>query len=200
MAFSQLIVNADDFGYSEAVNRAIVNAFQFALLTSTSIMANMPGFDQAVELVHQHSPLQHKIGVHLNLTEETPLSPEILSCSRLCGKEGRFSYDRYRDGALFRLSRRERGAVHAELRMQLERVLTAGIRPLHLDSHHHVHTEWAIAPLVGELARTYGIRRIRLARNIGPASGRARQAYKKLFNYWFLRRRHGLYYLSYEGI
>ena len=42
-----LIVNADDFGMSAAVNKAILKAFQEKLISSTSIMANMPGFDEA---------------------------------------------------------------------------------------------------------------------------------------------------------
>jgi predicted glycoside hydrolase/deacetylase ChbG (UPF0249 family) len=93
---------------------------------------------------------------------------------------------------LFRLSRQERVAIYEELRMQLERVLATGIQPSHLDSHHHSHTEWAIAPLVCRLARNYGIRRIRLSRNMGPVQSRAKRWYKKLFNYRFLGRRSGL--------
>ncbi len=190
MVFSRLIVNADDFGYSEAVNRAIVSGFESALLTSTSIMANMPGFDHAVGLIHRHPVLQQKVGIHLNLTEGFPLSQALAVCPTFCGEDGRFTYDR--DRSLFRLGRKEREAVDSELRMQLERVLAAGIRPSHLDSHHHVHTEWAIAPLVCRLARSYGIRRIRLTRNMGLAPSRAKRWYKKLFNYRFLGRHSGL--------
>lgn len=190
MVFSRLIVNADDFGYSEAVNRAIMSGFESGLLTSTSIMANMPGFDHAVGLIQLHPVLQEKVGIHLNLTEGFPLSQALMACPTLCGENGRFAYDR--DRSLFRLGRKEREAVYEELQMQLERVLAAGIRPSHLDSHHHVHTEWAIAPLVCRLARSYGIRRIRLTRNMGLMPSRARRWYKRLFNYWFLGRHRGL--------
>lgn len=177
MDVSRLIVNADDFGYSVAVNRAILRAFDSSLLTSASIMANMPGFDDAVGLIRQHPDLQYKIGVHLNLTEGVSLSrPGDL-----------LMHDHTRP--LFRLRRREREAVYAELRMQLERVLAAGIRPSHLDSHHHVHTEWAIAPHVCRLAREYDIHRIRLTRNMGPVSGSARRWYKTFFNHWLSRHR-----------
>ncbi len=190
MRFSRLIVNADDFGYSEAVNKAIVTGFESALLTSTSLMANMAGFDDAVGIVGRGNVPAQKVGVHLNLTEGFALSGALAACRRFCGPDGRFIYRR--DRSLFRLSRKERVAVYAELRMQLERVLAAGIRPTHLDSHHHVHTEWAIAPLVCQLARTYGIRRVRLTRNIGPVGNRAKHWYKTFFNYWFLGRRSGL--------
>jgi chitin disaccharide deacetylase len=127
MVFSRLIVNADDFGYSEAVNGAIMSAFESSLLTSTSIMANMPGFDHAVGLIHWHSFLQQKVGLHLNLTEGFPLSRALMACPTFCGEGGRLIYDR--DRSLFRLSGQEREAIYEELRMQLERVLAAGIRP-----------------------------------------------------------------------
>jgi predicted glycoside hydrolase/deacetylase ChbG (UPF0249 family) len=190
MRFSRLIVNADDFGYSEAVNGAILNSFESFLLTSTSIVANMPGFDHAVGLIRRHAFLERKVGLHLNLTEGFPLSRSLMACPLFCGGDGRLIY--HRDRSLFRLSRKELAAVYDELRMQLERVLAAGIRPSHLDSHHHVHTEWAIAPLVCRLARSYGIRRIRLTRNMGPVPSRAKRWYKKFFNYWFLGRHSGL--------
>ena len=67
----KLIMNADDFGLSEAVNYGILKGFQDGILTSTTIMANMPGFDHAVEMAKQH-PEMH-IGVHLNLTCYKPL-------------------------------------------------------------------------------------------------------------------------------
>jgi predicted glycoside hydrolase/deacetylase ChbG (UPF0249 family) len=190
MRFSRLIVNADDFGYSEAVNRAILSGFETSLLTSTSIMANMPGFEDAVGLVGRYDLLAQKVGLHLNLTEGFPLSRDLCACPAFCGEDGRLIHRH--DRHLFRLGRVERAAVYEELRMQLERVLAAGIRPTHLDSHHHVHTEWAIAPLVCRLARSHGIRRIRLTRNMGPVLGRAKRWYKTLFNYWFLGRRSGL--------
>lgn len=187
MRFSRLIVNADDFGYSEAVNGAIINAFESSLLTSTSLMVNMPGFDHAVGLIRRHSLLQGKVGLHLNLTEGFPLSNAIKDCSAFCGEDGRLTYRRH-ERSLFYLGRKERVAVYNEFRMQLERLLATGIRPMHLDSHHHLHTEWAIAPLVCRLARNYGIRRIRLTRNMGLVPSRAKRWYKKLFNYWFLER------------
>ena len=190
MRFSRLIVNADDFGYSEAVNEAIMYGFESSLLTSTSIMANMPGFDHAVGLIRRNDLAGQKIGLHLNLTEGFPLSRTLMACPAFCAGDGRLIY--HRDRSLFRLSRQERAAIYDELRMQMERVLAAGIRPSHLDSHHHSHTEWAIAPLVCRLARSYGIRRIRLTRNMGLVPSRAKRWYKKLFNYWFLGPQSGL--------
>lgn len=58
----RMIVNADDFGFSEAVNHGILKAMQEGIVTSTSIMANMPGFAHAVQLYHEHPDMA--VGVH----------------------------------------------------------------------------------------------------------------------------------------
>ena len=65
----RMIVNADDFGFSEAVNHGILKAMQEGIVTS--IMANMPGFAHAVQLYHEHPDMA--VGVHLNLTCYRPL-------------------------------------------------------------------------------------------------------------------------------
>jgi hypothetical protein len=154
MRYNKVIINADDFGYSHSVNRAILQSFQCSLINSTSLMANMEGFADTVGLAHTQPGLEGKIGIHLTLTEGIPLSEEIRSCPRFCDAEGRFCYRRERP--LFLLTRREKKAVHRELRMQLDRVFEAGIR------------------------------RIRLTRNMGRPGGYAKQFYKTLPYFYFL--------------
>src|SRR5579872_7366370 len=180
MALSTLIINADDFGMSSTVNRAILSSMEAGLVTSTSIMANMPGFEDAVDIVYAYPCMRGRVGLHLNLTQGKPLSDLILDHRRFCGPDGSFAYDRRR--SLFWIDRNEREAIAQEFRMQLEKVLAAGIRPIHLDSHHHIHTQWALAPLVARLASEYGIPRIRLARNMGPQPNYLKRLYKLLLN------------------
>lgn len=187
MALSRLLVNADDFGISNRVNRAILESIESGLVTSASMMANMPGFEDAVSLLRTHPILSGRMGVHLNLTEGHPLSRPILDCPFFCNDNGRFVYNRQR--SLFSLSRQEKNAVYEEMKIQLERVLDIGIQPTHLDSHHHVHTEWAIAPLVCRLGQEYRIGRVRLTRNMGPVPSMSKQLYKLVFNRWRLRGR-----------
>ena len=100
---------------------------------------------------------------------------------------------------MFNLRRKEKRAVYEEMRTQLEKVLAAGIKPTHLDSHHHVHTEWAIAPLACRLGREYGIRRIRLTRNIGQPPALVKRIYKLLFNKWRLGSRRDFRNTDYFG-
>ena len=184
MALSTLIINADDFGMSSTVNRAIVSSMEAGLVTSTSIMANMPGFEDAIELLRQHPSVRGRVGIHLNLTEGHPLSRPILDSPLFCDEAGTFLY--HRERPLFHLGRKDQEAVYEELKAQLEKVLAAGIQPIHLDSHHHIHTEWAVAPLMRRLARAYGIPRIRLTRNMGRQPAYPKRVYKAIFNRWRL--------------
>lgn len=183
MVLSTLIVNADDFGMSSIVNRAILTSMEEGLVTSTSMMANMPGFDHAVGLARVHAKLAGRIGVHLNLTQGRPLSKAILDCPQFCDASGEFVYQRT---PLFFLSKRVREAVYLEFKAQVERLRDAGIEPIHIDSHHHIHNEWALAPLACRLANEYGIRRIRLARNIGVQPNKLKRLYKTVLNRWRL--------------
>lgn len=61
-----IIVNADDFGLKSSVNKAIVESFNKEIISSTTIMANMPGFEEAVELAFKHE-FNDRLGIHLNL-------------------------------------------------------------------------------------------------------------------------------------
>lgn len=192
-----IIINADDFGYSYSVNRAILQSFQRSLCNSVSLLPNLDGFEDAIGLIKAHPILRRRVGIHINITEGFPLSDEIRHCSRFCDPEGRFSYCRERP--LFVLSRRERSAIYQEIKTQLDKVIAAGIEPTHLDSHYHVHTEWAISSIVNRLAQEYRIGRVRRARNMGRPSGYARQLYKTLLNRWYFRKDTGFGNTDYFG-
>src|SRR5690606_39821684 len=73
---ARVIINADDFGLSSEENHTIISAFEQNLISSATLMANMPGFVEACELTRQHR-LQGKIGLHFNLTYGRPLSQPI---------------------------------------------------------------------------------------------------------------------------
>jgi predicted glycoside hydrolase/deacetylase ChbG (UPF0249 family) len=170
-------VNADDFGMSAEINRAIVEAFHKGVISSATLITNMPGFEKACELAHRHR-LLGKIRLHLNLTSGYPLSAAIRRCPRLFDDTGMFRSRRTR----FRLSNEERAAVETEIAAQVRACLDRGLHPTHLDFHHHVHTEWAIGAAAITIARRYGIRAIRLSRNCGPRIDLVRRCYKLAYN------------------
>ncbi len=191
----RIIINADDFGYSSAINRAILTAFQEGLISSTTIMANMPGFEEACAMAKQHD-LNRKIGVHLNLTEGPPLTHGIRRCPRFCDADGRFRESGLKR-PIFRLSTAEKAAVEEELRSQIQHVIDGGIQPTHFDSHHHVHTEWPIGAIVIRLAKQFGVPAVRLSANFRRNASLLKRVYKAMYN----RRvaRHGLAKTRYFG-
>jgi predicted glycoside hydrolase/deacetylase ChbG (UPF0249 family) len=153
-----LIVNADDFGISEAVNRGIVEAHERGIVTSTSIMATGLKFEHAVELARLHPSLA--VGVHLVLTEHRPLIGPSAAAS-LVRSDGAFEPHLRQ-----LLARRLRGRVslaevRRELDEQIRRVRSAGIAINHLDGHQHVHVLPGVAEVVAELAAAHGVSAVR---------------------------------------
>ena len=157
-----IIINADDFGLSDSVNRAIAAAFSDRLISDTTMLANGKAFDGAITLANEEGFLD-KIGIHFNLTEGEPLTEEIKKCPSFC-ENGVFhgKIDRLKP-----LSRTEKSALYTELSAQVQKIRSAGLNIDHADSHHHIHTAVFIAPIVFRVCRENGITKIRLHRNIG---------------------------------
>lgn len=154
----KMIINADDFGLCAGVNRAVMQAHTQGVLTSATIMANMPGFDEAVEMAGKIGNLG--IGVHLNVVEGKPVSTNSL-ISRLVDDDGRFKYKPGKLAIKCMLGQDNLKAVEIELSAQIEKVINSGIKPTHLDSHKHFHCFWQIYKIVCRLAEKYGIGAIR---------------------------------------
>ena len=85
--------------------------------------------------------------------------PHIADCPRFCDAGGCWRPRR----RVLRVTRKESFALDAEIGAQLLACERQGITPTHLDSHHHMHTEWGIAPTVIRAAKRHGIGAIRLA-------------------------------------
>ena len=82
---SKVIFNADDFGYSKAINLGIIQAHKNGILSSATLMANMPGFEDAVKLAKENPELG--VGVHLTLTCGYPVLSDVPT---LCQENGKF--------------------------------------------------------------------------------------------------------------
>ena len=159
-----LIVNGDDFGISEGVNRGIVEAHRRGVLTSATIMANLPALEHAVRLWREHPTLG--VGIHLNLTRGAPILPPG-RVPTLVGPEGCL-LGLKRLLTRMSLGRIDARQVESELCAQVEKVMEAGIRPTHLDSHHHVHAHPFLHQIVVRVALRYGIRGVRCPAELGP--------------------------------
>lgn len=141
----QLVVNADDFGFTPDVNRGIVDAHQQGILTATTLMANGDAFEDALRLSRQTAALD--IGCHLVL---------IGGRSLLTGKP----YPLTVGQLLAALARREI-RPYDELRTQVRHIDAAGIRPTHLDTHKHTHLAPPVLDAVARLSEEFEIRWVR---------------------------------------
>ncbi|MCL0035143.1 ChbG/HpnK family deacetylase [Thermodesulfovibrionales bacterium] len=175
-----LIINADDFGESQEVNKAIIQSFESGLCSSATLMPNMPGFVDACELSRKYKLTNH-IGMHLVLKDGYPLTEKMRYFSKFCDQKGRLSLSRIKP--TFYLSPSEKEVLVEEIRAQIKRCRDHGIPITHIDSHYHIHTEWGIMALLISIAREQGIPYIRLTRNCGPNINLLKKIYKWSLNY-----------------
>lgn len=138
----RLIVNADDFGFTRDVNRGIVEAHTRGILTATTLMANGAAFDDAVALAREHPSLD--VGCHLVLIQ----GPSLARRSRPLPSTLPELLRALIDGSL---------QPYEELKPQVERILDAGIRPLHLDTHKHTHLWPPVLDAVARLSEEFRI-------------------------------------------
>lgn len=156
------IINGDDFGYNSSKNHAIVEAFQQEKINSTTLMANMSGFEEAVELAHSNK-LTDKIGAHLVLTEGSPITEKIKRLDFLFA--GPLSRSiKYKK--LFSLSRENKILIFNELAAQIENIKKNHIEITHLDTHHHTHSMWPILQILSSLLKEYKIPSMRIQFNL----------------------------------
>ena len=155
-----LIVNADDLGWTEGVNRGIVEAFGHGIVTSTSLLANGAAFDGGVEAARSAPGLG--VGVHLNLSDGPPVA-ERKTVTSLLNDIGEFA-----GGPESLLLRRARRGllleeVGREWDAQIRKIRDAGIEPTHLDGHKHVHMLPGFFEIALRLAKRHGIGAIRVS-------------------------------------
>ena len=141
----QLVVNADDFGFTPDVNEGIVEAHRRGILTAATLMANGAAFDDAVRLAQQTPRLD--IGCHLVL---------VGGRSLLTGKALPATVAQL----IYALASRQL-QVYEELRAQIQRIIDSGIRPSHLDTHKHTHLAPPVLEAVARLGDEFGIRWVR---------------------------------------
>lgn len=159
----KLIVNADDFGLSEGVNKGIILAHNQGIVTSTTAMVTMPWIDHAVFLLKDAPGL--KVGLHLNMTLGRPLT----ECPSLVKKNGSF----YKPKENPDVSMFAQEEIKKEFLAQYDLfLLKFQMKPTHLDTHLYSHQKYGVVgKIVSELSaslkipvrdrETEGFRRVR---------------------------------------
>jgi chitin disaccharide deacetylase len=141
---TKLVINADDFGYSKGVNLGIIEAYKHGVVSSATMMVNMPGAAHAAALALAHPGLG--VGIHLVLDCGYPVHSNVPS---LVDETGQF----YKMEEL--LEKADPRDIEKELHAQIEKFFSFGLTPTHLDGHHHVHGQEKIFPMVQLLAKEY---------------------------------------------
>ena len=154
----RVIINADDFGMTAGINRAVVEAHRDGVLTSTTLMSGMPAAEAAVEIAHETPSLG--VGVHLNLREGRCVSTDD-EVKRLLAANGEFNLSMPKIFALSMVKPAMRKAIELEFAAQIQWLIDRGLTPTHIDSHKHIHCFPAIYPIVAGLAERFGISAIR---------------------------------------
>jgi chitin disaccharide deacetylase len=155
----RLIINADDFGLTPGINRAIAELHQAGALTSTTLMATGPAFDDAVATARANPTLG--VGCHIVLTDGVPVSPPE-SIPTLVGPDRKT----FRPSLIDFVQSLLRGKISThdierEAAAQIQKLQHAGIQVTHLDTHKHTHLFPPVLHPLLRLAEQHSIRAIR---------------------------------------
>jgi len=156
----RLIVNADDFGFTSGVNRAIFEAHTRGVVTSSTLMANGPAFLEAAELA-KNSP-RLSVGCHVVLIDGDP----VRSSQRLGSLTTQSPVARFRDGLKAFAARAITGRIDAdeitaEATAQIRKIQSVGIAVSHFDTHKHTHLFPQILRPLLRAAADCGVRALR---------------------------------------
>ena len=153
----RLIVNADDFGLTSGVNRAIFEGNRSGIVTSATLMANARATDAAIDLAKVQPSL--KIGCHVVLIDGVPLSENLPSLTAENSQAFRSSLKQFAIAAV----RKQIAAdeVQREVEAQIRKIQSRGIMLTHLDSHKHTHMFPHILRPLLRAAKACGIRAVR---------------------------------------
>ena len=155
----RLLVTADDFGCSPAVNAAVGRASTGGILTGASLLVTGDAAGEAVSLSRACPALA--VGLHLALSDARPALPAG-TIPHLVGRDGWLEPDPVRAGLRWFASAAARRELEREIEAQFARFAATGLALSHVDGHHHLHLHPAAFPAVAELARQHGARGVRL--------------------------------------
>jgi hopanoid biosynthesis associated protein HpnK len=158
----KLIVNADDFGLTAGVNRAIVETYSGGVVSSATLMANGAAFEDAVTAARSAPNLS--VGCHVVLVDGTPVSPPDTVDTLLAirsAEPGKFYSSLSAFAARAMLGGFDRDQLVAEVTAQIRKIQSTGLRVTHLDTHKHAHIFPEILAALLRAARICGVRAIR---------------------------------------
>jgi hopanoid biosynthesis associated protein HpnK len=155
----KLIINADDFGSSREVNRAIIRAHQEGILTSCSLMVAGEAFEEAVDLARRNPGMG--VGLHLTTVRgKSVLPPDIIP--HLVNELGEFSLRPALSGCRYFFSPLARRELRMEIQAQFERFASTRLPFSHIDGHLHHHIHPVIFAETVRQASRFGVKAMRV--------------------------------------
>ena len=179
----KIIINCDDLGMNPTVNEAIFDLMREGRVTSATMMMNGEAVEGAAARIAEFP--RCSFGVHLNGTEFRPLTSDP-ALGPLLNSDGDFA------GNLRNVAYNAdlRDALFGEWSAQVERARELGVPVSHIDSHHHVHTHPAVFTVLKRVQRRFGIRKVRLSRNVLGLTERLSSRLRASKIVWNLALRH----------
>lgn len=158
-AMQQVILSADDFGLSEAVNEAVERAHRAGVLDAASLMVAGPAAADAVRRARALPSL--RVGLHLVVIEGPAVLPPA-AIPDLVDAAGQFPSDQLRLGLNYYFRPRVRRQLAAEIRAQFAAFAATGLRLGHADAHKHMHLHPIVGRLMIAIGREFGLPAIRI--------------------------------------
>lgn len=156
----KIIINADDLGVNKTVNDEIFELIALGRVSSATIIANGPAFDDAVQRALLFPNVS--FGVHLNVTEFRPLTRST-GLDVILDSEGNFFANKIRK--VF-INAKLREAIYKEWYAQIQKIRQSGLPISHIDSHHHVHTIPSLFSVLKKIQLSCNVYRVRATLNI----------------------------------
>jgi len=170
-----IIANADDLGFNDSVNQAILYCFKSGYINSTSLMTNTPHFGATVELI-KNNPEIGNIGLHVDLAQFRPVTDFR---ANFLDKDGNWDVWKTKK-LLVSLSSEDKKAFAKEINAQIERAIDQDIKLVHLDAHLHLHTSPGFFNFFLAAAIKYNLK-LRLAQTFNEGSY-LKYYYRKFIN------------------
>lgn len=142
----KLIINSDDFGFSKGINRGIITAFKEGLISTTTIMINMPDAGDAISLWNENQKLG--LGLHANITK----GKSCLGLKSLVDGNGEFRKIDDFENHVF-----NKEDVYNELKAQVEKLLSYEVLIDHLDCHHPIHVNKIVREVTAKICKEYNL-------------------------------------------
>ena len=161
MSEKKLIINADDFGISNAVNRAVLKGWTDGILTSASLMVTGEAFAEAAEIARQNPALQ--VGLHLTLVQGRSALKHT-GFPSLTDHPGNFPEDPVFAGMRMFFLKPLKKQLEKEIEAQIVRFLDTGLPLSHIDGHLNIHMHPTVFDILCRLMPKYNISSFRLSR------------------------------------